>query len=209
MKKKSIDSFFMVRRIIERNGHICIYYFIFIYLVIGPFLVVSELPNYSLNIEEMNLLEEFEDITAASDWIAQEGLKYVAGYVAHRYKEKYAFLGYPARILADIDIDYISILSRGGLLYPSDQMLKVAYVMESEFNAFHGDSLKKEKLIFKTVAENVKKTIDIIPFEVLLCLVRTRTYIRLRNLNRVIFQKSLQQKKKKKMYKMSNKRLVT
>jgi len=123
---------------------IFIYYVIFIYLVFGLFLVVSELPTYSLNIEEMNLLEEFEDITAASDWIAQEGLKYVAGYVAHRYKEKYTFLGNPARILVDTDIDYISILSRGGLLYPSDQMLEVAYVMESEFNAFHGDSLKKK-----------------------------------------------------------------
>lgn len=121
------------------------------------FLMVSELLNYFLSIKELNLLEEYESITAASDWIAQEGLKYVAGYVAHRYREKYAFLGNPARILADTDIDYISILSRGGLLYPSDQLLEVAYVMESEFNAFHGDSLRKEKFIFKTVAENVNK----------------------------------------------------
>lgn len=158
---------------------------------------VSEL-NYSPSIEEFNLLEEFESITSASDWIAQEGLKYVAGYVAHRYREKYVFLGNPARILADTDIDYISILSRGGLLYPSDQLLEVAYVMESEFNAFHGDSLKTETFIFKTVAKNVQKKIDKIPFEVLLCLVRTRTYIRLRNLNRAIFQKSLERNKKKK-----------
>jgi UDP-2,3-diacylglucosamine pyrophosphatase LpxH len=129
--------------------------------------------------------------------------------VAHRYREKYAFLGNPARILADTNIDYISILSRGGLLYPSDQLLEVAYVMESEFNAFHGDSLRKEKFIFKTLAENVKKKFDKIPFEVLLCLARTRTYIRLRNLNKAIFQKSLERNKKKKMYKMSNKRPVT
>ena len=39
-------------------------------------------------------------------------------------------------------------------------------------------------------------------------LVRTRTY-RLRNLNKAIFHKSLERNKKKKMYKMSNKRPVT
>lgn len=186
-------------------------FFIFIYHVLVPSLVISELLNYpriSLSNEELKLLEEFESKTAASDWIAQEGLKYVAGYVAHRYREKHAFLGNPARVLADTDIDYISILSRGGLLYPSDQLLEVAYVMESEFNIFHGNSLKKEKFIFKTVAENVKRKIDKIPFEVLLCLVRTRTYIRLRNLNKQIYQQSLQRNKKK-MYKMSNKRTVS
>lgn len=62
--------------------------------------------------------------------------------------------------------------------------------MDREFVLFHGASLSKKKGIFKYV---VQKVLDLlnetgsnikVPYEVLHCLVCTRTYIRLRILNR-------------------------
>ncbi len=115
-------------------------------------------------------------------------LKFVAGYVAHRYRSKYPNLGTPTKDLpSDFTPDWITHISKGNLMYPSEDLLNNARVLEVVFNEFHGNSLSNEDLIFQKVAAKVCQRVEskcIIAWDALLCLVRTRTYIRLRLLNK-------------------------
>lgn len=148
--------------------------------------VVADLAEYVPGEEEEALLHQLE----ANDhqWISEEGLRYIAGYVAYRFKNKYPNLGCPTRKLPEINnirSEYLVLLSRGGLMYPSDEFLNVAKAMENIFINFHGpEALSKEKKIFQSVADKIISNANFdVPYDALLCLVRTRTYIRLRIIN--------------------------
>lgn len=108
-------------------------------------------------------------------------------------------------LFATEEEDYIFILSRGGLTYPSKVFLDAAKIMDQEFKKFHQKSLSPEKYIFNKVTELVEKRVKNIPHEVLLCLVRTRTYIRLRALNNLICNEN-RKRKEKKLTKICNKK---
>nr|CAH7745563.1 unnamed protein product [Callosobruchus chinensis] len=60
--------------------------------------------------------------------------------------------------------------------------------MEEEFYKMHGKSLSKNKSIFHELANQTLSKLknNSVAFEVILCLSRTRTYIRPRELNRKI-----------------------
>ena len=139
------------------------------------------------------------------DLIHTEGLIYVTGYVAHRFRSKYTNLGSPADplIIANNCPDWIRCLSKGGLIKPSDEFISIAKVLEDSFLAFHGpNDLSSEKQIFKKVAALTRTKLtngqnDFIKDDALLCFVRTRTYIRLRLINRNFFLNKLRTKAKK------------
>lgn len=78
--------------------------------------------------------------TVIQEIIEAEGLKYIAGYVAHKFKIKYPFLGDETRRLElDNDhLDWIHFFSDGYLIYPSKDLINVANIMEKEFVLFHG-----------------------------------------------------------------------
>lgn len=98
-------------------------------------------------------------------------------------------------------------MMRGLLLHPHDSLFEASQKMETEFFAMHGNSLSKEKHIIRTLAERTMAKLDktkIIPLEVILYLSRTRTYIRLRDLNRKISFQNCQRKLDKKISKMTN-----
>lgn len=166
--------------------------------------LLADLSNYEPSIEEEQLLQDLND----SEWISQQGLKYIAGYVAYRFKDKYPFLGNATRELESLDSsEYIFLLSRGGLMYPSDTFLNVAIFMDNVFENFHGPkTLSKESNIFEKVAEKVLEFNATVPRDALLCLVRTRTYIRLRmwNLEIKTQNRSSNKKTQKKMQKFLN-----
>lgn len=121
--------------------------------------------------------------------IEEESLIYLAGYVAHRFRAKYAWLGKPTcQMPRTVHPTWLYHVSRGSLIYPCDMLIEVAQILERVFNTFHNDSLSDTDLIFQKVAALVKIKINkkfTVADEVLLCLVRTRTYIRLRHLNKM------------------------
>ncbi|OXU18138.1 hypothetical protein TSAR_011643 [Trichomalopsis sarcophagae] len=135
---------------------------------------------------DINGLPEIEII---QEIVHEEALLYIAGYVVYRFRSKYPTLGVPTREMPCI-IDtphWMCHISRGSLIYPSDKMVQAGKFLERIFNCFHKDSLSDTNMIFQKVAALVKQKIDnsfTIPNEVLLCLVRTRTYIRLKELNK-------------------------
>ena len=79
--------------------------------------------------------------TLIQEIIETEGLKYIAGYVARKFKIKYPSLGDETRRLElDNDhFDWIQFLSNGYLIYPSDDLINVANIMEKQFVLFHGE----------------------------------------------------------------------
>jgi hypothetical protein len=101
--------------------------------------------------------------------------------------------------------DWISFLSSGGLIYPCDELIRVTTVMDETFFEMHGSSLSHEKFFFNKLVNNTMlKLGTTIPHEVMLCLSRTRTYIRLRDINRKISFSNCQSKLEKKISKLTN-----
>ncbi|VEN43569.1 unnamed protein product [Callosobruchus maculatus] len=101
-----------------------------------------------------DLLNKFE----IKETVHEEALKYVAGYVAHRFRGKYD-LGVETK---NIEIDrksqnWLSFISRGNLLNANENMLQATRVLDSEFNIMHGTSLSNGKHLFKTLAERTLK----------------------------------------------------
>ncbi|KYM97511.1 hypothetical protein ALC62_11805 [Cyphomyrmex costatus] len=87
---------------------------------------------------------------------------------------------------------------RSSRVHRSDKLLQCAHIMNIEFNKYHGSSLNKENFIFKTLAQIIQPKLKIkILEEILLCLIRTRTYIRVREINRTIAFKNHRRKQKK------------
>ncbi|XP_011703726.1 PREDICTED: uncharacterized protein LOC105459423, partial [Wasmannia auropunctata] len=68
---------------------------------------------YKPTSDEINLLEEVEQFTEAIDVIEKEGMVYIAGYVAHRFKHKYD-LGQRTQFVTDPKYSWIHAVSRGG-----------------------------------------------------------------------------------------------
>ncbi|KAF0748071.1 Uncharacterized protein FWK35_00019023, partial [Aphis craccivora] len=84
---------------------------------------------------------------------------------------------------------YLLYISTGYLTRPSNDFANVMKILESIFIQFHGsESLSKEQSIIKSLMILVKSQIpqNSIPDEVLSCAIRTRTYIRIREMNRRI-----------------------
>ena len=153
---------------------------------------------------------EIENINVMiKEVIEEEGLQYIAGYVAKKFRFKYPNLGcqtkdLPASKNNNIDwVNWIMTISDGYLIYPSNSLLEVARIVNSEFDLFHqGPGLSRQPFIIKNLTEIVKKkvlekNIDM-PDEIIKCLVSTRTYIRLRNIQNKIIYEELAKKRRNK-----------
>ncbi|KAL3271835.1 hypothetical protein HHI36_022305 [Cryptolaemus montrouzieri] len=100
----------------------------------------------------IKLLDEFE----RKEKINDEALKYIAGYVAYKFKNKYRSLGDKYSIPVDNVVaphDWIELFSRGGLLTPNGELLEAARILNAEFYATHRTTLSKEKHIFRKLTE--------------------------------------------------------
>jgi len=139
----------------------------------------------STSAAKLQLLEQFEKEIGLQK-IETEALIYVAGYVAHRFRSSHPHLGIPTITMESMDRNnFLSCLSRGNCIYPTESFISVAKIMEEEFSKFHGPIFNKESRIFDKLTNCVIAKVDsnIFPYKIIHCLVRTRTYIRLRNIN--------------------------
>ncbi|XP_024889181.1 uncharacterized protein LOC112465712 isoform X1 [Temnothorax curvispinosus] len=175
---------------------------------------VEQTPASSSIEEQTPASSSTEEQTAASSSTEEQTpakykAKYIAGYVAFRFKSTDKTLGIETRQLETTgDQDWLQVISRGKCMCPSDKLLQCARIMNIEFAKYHGSSLNKENLIFQNLAKIIEPQLKIkIPREALLCLIRTRTYIRLREMNRAIAIANHRQKRRK-MSKFTNKKPV-
>lgn len=168
---------------------------------------------FEISDEHLNLLDQFEQFNQDNfvETLTFEGLKYIAGYVAYRFKHKYDHLGIPTKELPTHELpDWIQFISRGQLLVPSETLISAAKIMEIEFQNLHGNWLSNAKLLFDLLTDRTIANLPEnahIPYEVLHCLARTRTYIRMRDLNKKISFNNCQRKLKRKMSKFVNRKI--
>ncbi|XP_071574859.1 uncharacterized protein [Temnothorax nylanderi] len=172
-------------------------------------IAICDLSTYHATVEEEQLLASLDDMNI-TDIIEDEGLKYVAGYVAYRFKSKYPQLGVETREMPTINNgDWIQFISRGKCMYPSEDMIATARIMNIEFEKYHGSNLRKDQLIFNKLADIIHDKIQPIqlPRDVILCLVRTRTYIRVRVINRQICESNRKKNRRRKLVKFTNNKI--
>ncbi|EZA49088.1 hypothetical protein X777_12670 [Ooceraea biroi] len=104
--------------------------------------------------------------------------------------------------------DWLSSISQGNCIYPSSDFLRAADVVNEEFENFHGDFFNRGNKIFEKITDIVcRKLNNNFPRKVISCLVRTRTYIRLRKFNKEIVKNNYLKKKCHKTYKICNKKI--
>ncbi|KYN06567.1 hypothetical protein ALC62_02484, partial [Cyphomyrmex costatus] len=160
------------------------------------YLTAIQITNYLAAEDEWALLQEFEADIGARD-IESQALVYVVSYVAHRFCHKYKHLGTSTKKLPPRD-DWISCISRGNCILPSNDFMEAAKIMEAEFQLFHGNFFcMKDKIFDKLTAKVCLKIKYKFPTEVIACLVRTRLYIKLRNINIQIKNTNIRRKERK------------
>ncbi|KAF0751874.1 piggyBac transposable element-derived protein 4-like, partial [Aphis craccivora] len=101
----------------------------------------------------------------------------------NRFYKKYPSLTAPHN--SQPPDNWTNHLSRGSLKISSDNLFKAVLQLERDFKTFHGDILSKKPQVFKNLYKLVAPKIQHlnIPDKVILCLIRTRTYICLFRMN--------------------------
>jgi len=121
--------------------------------------------------------------------VEHEALEYVVGYVARRFIHKYPDIGNETSVSLDssLSTSWIQHITRGHLITPSDTLMRVAKVMNKYFEEMHGTSLNKNPKVMETLKNKViLESNDVLPEEVVSCLIRTRTFVRFNHLNKNI-----------------------
>lgn len=127
--------------------------------------------------------------------IEKECVEYVAGYVAHRFISKYPYL--KTEDHSTEKNSWIQHLSKGHLTVPSPLLVTAAHALEKLFKELHGDALTNKPNIIRDLSAQLETTIRL-PLEVIKCLVRTRTFMRMNKLNNCNFTNNNNKNKKAK-----------
>lgn len=130
----------------------------------------------------------------------EECVEYVGGYIANRFFVKYPYLTNESSDSNVID-SWTKFISTGNLKIPSDDLLRAMKIVEIDFKELHGNYLNKEPNIIKQLSNNIMRKINNIPEEVIRCIIRTRTYIRINNLNKDVLKTNHKYKTKQKFTK--------
>lgn len=189
-----------------------------------PFELGKQIPT------EIDSMQENEELESVEETIQEnvstfetdgDGLEYVAGAVARKFKEKHPYVGNFSYKTHDeyvhlgnfhlLDHDYaypnsyIDHLSHGGLFKPSKEWLEEARKIDNFFKHYHKDNISKEKCVVSNVSRKIKQKYPDIPKDLIEYFVRLRTYIRINTLNRNLKQKKQLKQSVKRLQKPANK----
>ena len=132
-----------------------------------------------------------------------QGLTYVAGFIASKFKHKYPELGTKTKeVLEKSSINsWIMRISDGGLLAPSEKFLCSVIEFEKEFRLFHKithwKSINRDAWVIDNFAQRLEKKFgDMYDKKIYALFAKTRTHIRIKQIN--IKQKELDDKERAK-----------
>ena len=136
-----------------------------------------------------------------------EGLKYIAGYLAHKFRLKYPDLGTRTDDSSSFqnhsESKWITALSRGGLMLPSSKFLSKMIQFEKVFKEVHGNGLNTQYKVMQTTIDHIMQSFPDFPIEIVKKYVRTRTFIRIKELNNKI-RKAKEANKKRNVKKVKH-----
>ena len=120
-----------------------------------------------------------------------QGLTYVAGFIASKFKLKYPHLGTKTgEILQKSSINsWIMKISEGGLIAPSEKFLCDIIKMEAEFKSFHNitswNSINRGAWVIDRFAQRLyEKFGKLYDPKIYALFAKTRTHIRIKQINR-------------------------
>ncbi|XP_011051106.1 PREDICTED: uncharacterized protein LOC105144108 [Acromyrmex echinatior] len=149
--------------------------------------------------ELFDIMDGFKGTFDCLNLVQEVGLEYIAGFVAYKFKTKYPSLESSTEDASGTTSKWIETVSKDYLTNPSTELLNATKVVERYFVHFHGNYFSKESFVIKKVVALVKNSghyANEIPHEVLHYLVKIRTYIRVREINRRSYAISDNVKKK-------------
>lgn len=116
----------------------------------------------------------------------QEAMTYVAGYLAFRLKKTHPqFLG------EAMENSWISEISKGNLVYPSQGLLDLIHEFELVFCLFHGKDLDTKPGVIQRFFELLKSKYPSCDDQLLKLYCRTRTFLRLKYLKKSYVKKQI------------------
>lgn len=119
-----------------------------------------------------------------------EGLAYIAGFIAHNFLDSHPELGQKTSefdfIAHNETSPWISQLSRGGLIKPSEDFLKNVFKFEEIFKEFHEEGISDTKGVTASLIKIMQLKFPDISPPIIQKFVRTRMFIRIKHLNREI-----------------------
>ena len=133
---------------------------------------------------------------------SSEGLAYIAGYLAFKFKHQYPDLGIKTSEecnLQQVNSHWITALSRGGLMKPSDSFLQTVRLFEAEFLKFHGEEINRSLSVVTKFAENLESKFPDVPADVIKKFSRLRTFVRLKDLNKHVKEQQLTRRNAKQL----------
>lgn len=159
-------------------------------------------PTTNSDPEETELLnEEISNRCSSDSDVPQDALKYLAGYVAFKSRfidDSLGTRGEHLCVTAEMCDDWISIISKGGLTRPSHEWLNKITQFEVIFGSFHGLAISKQSKIISSLTAIIKSKFPEVHEKTISLYVRTRTFIRIRHLNKQLKIKALERHAAKK-----------
>ncbi|GBL75626.1 hypothetical protein AVEN_154943-1 [Araneus ventricosus] len=125
-----------------------------------------------------------------------EGLKDLAGYIAHRcrkYDRSLAITSGQILVISSHEKTWIEVLSKRGLLVPTDEWCEQIKKIEQTFLEMHGSNyLSIERNVISNLCLALKEKFPSVSEEIIKIYSRTRTFIRLRWLNVTLITNKIQ-----------------
>ncbi len=131
---------------------------------------------------------------------AAEALKYLAGYVAFKFKAKYPDLSEKGSVDAPVSCPWIDAYTFGGLVKPSLSWLELFERIEGEFNNYHGTGISQDTNIIDKMGNHLIEKFPGSPPEILKFCAKMRTHIRIKYM-RICHKTSSEQKRNQKKLK--------
>lgn len=117
--------------------------------------------------------------------------------MAKRLAHKYPELGSKTFHGSQADhAPWIMEISRGGLTIPSLEFVEQCHQFEKVFNEFHGSDLDREPNVLQRLTEKLSRTFPEVPHDLLSLFGQTRTFIKIKSLNRNLQLSELKQKRR-------------
>ena len=118
-----------------------------------------------------------------------EGLKYVSGFLAYKFKTDYPELGkhtYAPSVYDKTVSPWIRALSHGCLIEPSQEFFDTVSQFEKVFLSFHGDKVNNCENVMLTLQSLLSNQFPNIPVPIIAAYVKTRTHIKVKFLNNIL-----------------------
>ncbi len=122
-----------------------------------------------------------------------EGLAYVAGFIAAKLRKEFPELGKKTCDISPFqqtNHPWLTALSRGGLTQPSTEFFDQIKQFEKVFQLFHGSDISRESNVIKNFRKVLLKEFPTLHPKIAIKYSRTRTFIRMKYLNHKLHSKS-------------------